>query len=173
MSSIEKWKLFLSPFLFLYCSILFLFVVPPNVVSSSVIPVLEPIYDSLGLSQSWRLFAPEVDNRNTQIFALITFADGQTAMLPLPENEPFPQRALHFKQRQWLHDLVPRMNSIWPETAEYVALKNWNENNPPTLVSLVCAWTQIRTPAEKSDGKHAKAGVFTFYTRAFAPQELN
>lgn len=178
MNKIESWKLWLSPILFAYSCLLFLSVAPPNPISACVVPPFIPIADVLGLSQSWELFAPDINKSNIQIYAFITFADGQTIVEPLPGDEPFPQRALHFKLRQWLHDLVPRMSAIWPETAMYIARLHKDSKNPPTLVSLVCHWSAIDSPfnsdrSETSRVENApKAGTFSFYTRAFRPEEL-
>lgn len=180
MNKIGSWKLWLSPILFAYSCVLLLSVAPSNPISRFVLPPFVPLFDSLGLSQSWELFAPDLDKTNIQIYAFITFADGQTLMDPLPSDEPFPQRALHFKLRQWMHDLVPRMNAIWADTATYVVRLHKNVENPPTLVSLVCRWTAISPPQQSvvSPGKQSayssgrQSGSFTFYTRAFRPEEL-
>ncbi len=178
MNKIESWKLWLSPILCVYSCLLFLSVAPANPISACVVPLFVPAADVLGLSQSWELFAPDLDKANIQIYAFITFADGQTIMEALPGDEAFPNRALHFKLRQWLHDLVPRMSAIWPDTAVYVARLHQNAENPPTLVSLVCRWKAIEPPLNSVGAvtsqfvKAPKSGAFSFYTRAFRPEEL-
>ncbi len=172
MNKIEPWKLWLSPILLVYSCVLFLGVAPKNQFSSMIIQWILPVSENLGLSQSWELFAPEIDKHNLQIYAFVRFADGATIMVPLPEDEEFPQRALHFKMRQWLHDLVPRTGAIWPETAIFVARRHYSADNPPALVSLACVWSEIPNPHQMKAGVTPKSGSFTFYTRAFRPEEL-
>ena len=68
---------------------------------------VQPLTRSVGLGQSWNLFAPP-DTVNTRLRAEITYSDGQTASWrspDWPQFSPLARLAMH-RRMEW-HDTIP------------------------------------------------------------------
>lgn len=118
--------------------------------------MVRPVVDyvmSLGLWQSWDMFAPDPLSINYSLHAQVFFKDGSLKVWEFPRMEKLGlwDRYQKERYRKWRERVRQDIySSIWDDTARYIARLHNNPTNPPTRVILVREWESIAPPQFKS-----------------------
>ncbi|MBM4317228.1 MAG: hypothetical protein FJ116_07085 [Deltaproteobacteria bacterium] len=110
----------------------------------------QPYMNYVGLWQSWNMFAPEPRSELVRMDAEIQYQSGEVRVWEFPRIERLGlfERVRKERYRKWAYDNV-RLDSnsgLWASTADFIALSNWDEQNPPVKVSLNRHWRLISNP---------------------------
>lgn len=126
-----------------------------------------------GLTQGWRLFAPDPQSMNSYVTAQITYRDSQkkTWQFPMPQDYGYYRRYFKARQLEWGAISLRLDNNavLWPDAARYVARLNNNLDNPPVTIALIRHWSYIPPPMS---GQPETWSQYTFFTYSVLPGDL-
>lgn len=130
----------------------------------ALLPYWGPVWQGIGFWQQWALFAPDVSNFSSRIFALIKYTDGSE------ETYDFGQGKRHefsgWKLRQLIHDLVPRDRSTWKDVCLFVLRQRSSRDKIPKQISLNCRIKPIVNVSDESQS------LKTFFVYEVLPGDL-
>ena len=115
-----------------------------------------PIMNTMGWTQYWGVFSPQLRDRNYHSTAVIDFADGTSKIYEFPRTKLDQNDLLsHFggeKKRKFFNDNMPWPNysQFLPSVARFIAKANDDPKNQPITVTLF--WHLHPTPPP--DPKH-------------------
>lgn len=119
-----------------------------------------------GLTQGWRLFAPDPQSMNSYVTAQITYRDSQkkTWQFPMPQDYGYYRRYFMDRQVGWSYESLGKNSNavLWPDAARYVARLNNQPNNPPVTVVLVRHWSTITLPISSQPETWHEYTLFTY-----------
>lgn len=140
---------------------------PASELKDTISPYVAPYVTSAGLSQSWRIFAPNLRRTDQSLYARVEYSDGDTAIWSPPGD-----RALGaVRTERWRKFLdVARQDSsadLWNPLARHIAREHVSGGVSPTSVTLVRASTPVPEPG--SDDQ-PESGAEEFYTLLLDPE---
>jgi len=119
-------------------------------VKNPIVEITKPAMDSLGWSQYWGVFAPDVRNQNYHCTAVIDFADGTSKLYEFP-NTNINQKDYfsHFggeKKRKLFNDNIAwaGYEQFRPSVFRFLARANDDPANPPQTITF--QWHHAWTP---------------------------
>lgn len=102
---------------------------PPSALREAALPVVEPYVRTLGLDQTWNLFAPDPPRATFEVLARIDYADGSWGEWRPPRND---------RWRKWLGAIrLDRNMALWAPTAAWIAASHDHDGRRPVTVTLV------------------------------------
>lgn len=102
---------------------------PSSALRQAALPVVEPYVRTLGLDQTWNLFAPDPPRATFEVLARIDYADGSWGEWRPPRND---------RWRKWLAAIRLDQNmALWEPTAAWIAGNHDSGGRRPVTVTLV------------------------------------
>lgn len=102
---------------------------PPSALREAALPVVEPYVRTLGLDQTWNLFAPDPPRATFEVLARVDYADGSWGEWRPPRND---------RWRKWLGAIrLDRNMPLWAPTAAWIAASHDHDGRRPVTVTLV------------------------------------
>lgn len=105
-----------------------------------------PYMNWLGLWQSWNMFAPSPGETNTDLEAVLTYADGSVRTVRFTEPRTLGPVRRYFseRERKWEENLSNGPGAaIWRDAAVFVARRNCDWRSPVVRVSIIAHWADI------------------------------
>jgi len=114
--------------------------------------LIRPVFNQTGLWQGFAVYCPNPRQKNVHVSALVTFADGSTALWDFPRLERMPvlERAQKERIRKVSTDYVFWSDYKWlcPDTCKYIARQYAHDGKIPVTVTLLGHWSLIPPPEE-------------------------
>ena len=114
---------------------------------------IDPVLDVTGLWQeTWRLFAPEIDQTNVIVTARISYDDGSSRMWRCPDwiKMSIWERFVNFREMEFIDSVhLDENHTVWLSYADYLARTVAHPENPdaePTRVDLVRHLAHVPPP---------------------------
>jgi len=133
--------------------------------------IVEPVRDSVGLDQTWSVFAPEPRRQTFALNAQIKYNDGTSETWTVPTGDPFIAEYRVYHWQKWSEyaraDDTPW---LWEPFAAWVARTHNSATRHPVQVILVRRWFDLNPP-----GSHPSRGPwheYTYYSLAVTPSVL-
>ena len=102
---------------------------PSSALREAAFPVVEPYVRTVGLDQTWNLFAPDPPRATFEVLARIDYADGSRGEWRAPRND---------RWRKWLAAVRLAQNmALWEPTAAWIAANHDSGGRRPVTVTLV------------------------------------
>ncbi len=127
----------------------------------------------IGMVQYWRVFAPDLRDKNWHSTALIEFADGTLKYyeFPRPQFMSMTEAFVKAKERTFFYELLANKNyaKMLPDIARYLARANFDQANQPRTVTLIFNYALMPAPDPNKWtyisqlAAHTKSGVFFVY----------
>jgi hypothetical protein len=114
-----------------------------------------PIMTTMGWTQYWGAFAPNVISWNYHSTAVIEFADGTSRLYEFPHAKADRSDLLTdfclTKERQLFNYTLPKpgYSQFLPSVARFIAKANVDPINPPTMVTILVHTIPISPPDPK------------------------
>jgi len=128
------------------------------------VPGLAPnrLLDTMGVSQSWGVFAPRPASQRIALSAEVTFVDGGHATWTPPRAGP-AAAALGYHWQMWTSAVVAdSASSLWAPAARWIAANGGWGSRRVARVTLRRSWTDLAGPGTR--GPPAITNEFDFYT---------
>lgn len=127
---------------------------PSSALREATLPVVEPYVRTVGLDQTWNLFAPDPPRATFEVLARIEYADGSSGTWHPPRND---------RWRKWLGAARLDSNmSLWIPTAAWIAGHHDHGGRRPVTVTLVRRGRELPPPG--SGGAEAEWQELPFFT---------
>jgi hypothetical protein len=124
----------------------------------------DPYVNSLGLDQTWSVFAPDPRRVSLDMEARITYSNGETATWTVPRGGSLIGSYWDYRWRKWLENVVQEANrGLWRPTAQFIAQRRRRSGSLPTRVTLVRRWRDL-TPPGARPRKRPRWQQYAFYT---------
>jgi hypothetical protein len=138
------------------------------------------VCDFFGWVQNWRLFGPEIRNRNFHSLGLIGYEDGTIGSWEPPRFEllTLNQKYRKDKFHKWDQDCLPWDNyrDFWPGLARYVGNLHYDPKNKPVWFMLLRSEADIPDPRTGPilDPTHMPAHnrLLNAFTYHFRPEDF-
>ena len=122
--------------------------------------IVRPVRDSVGLDQTWSVFAPEPRRETFALDAQIKYADGTAETWTVPTGDPLIAEYRTYHWQKWSEyaraDDTP---ILWEPFAAWVARTHDSPTRHPVSVTLVRRWYDLYPP-----GSHPSRGPWNEYT---------
>jgi len=172
-------RLAVNAFIILYVVTIFCWTLPVETRLSRFINGLtRPVVLSLGIWQSWDLFAPDPRTMQVRMNATVTLRDGTTRNWIFFQSEG-PGAIARLRQeryRKWAHDNVrlDEKSELWEPTALFIARQFADEQNPPVRVELHRHWADMLPPPDAGlpERRETDWQQYTFYRRDISAEDL-
>ena len=111
--------------------------------------MVQPVYDytiKSGLWHGWDMFSPDPMSINFRLHAQVFFKDGSLEIWEFPRMEKLSlwERYQKERYRKWRERVRQDIyQSVWDDTARYIARLHNNPTNPPVRIVLVRQWESI------------------------------
>lgn len=124
-------------------------------------PVLSPYVTTVGLNQSWRLFAPNPTRTSRELYAEVGYADGSKAVWRPPDGVLLDSYRT-YRWRKWAAELrKDSSEEMWEPAAVFIAGETVRDGEVPTSVTLVRRWMKV---PELGSGEEGVWREYAFYT---------
>jgi hypothetical protein len=107
-----------------------------------------PVLYSVGLDQSWGVFAPDPRRQVVQFRADVTYADGGHASWRVPTGDAFVGEYWDYRWLKWVEYALSADYGLqlWQPAAIYAARKSVVGTHRPMYVKLVSRWYNLQPP---------------------------
>ncbi|TMK83474.1 MAG: hypothetical protein E6G46_03240 [Actinobacteria bacterium] len=133
--------------------------------------IVQPVRDSVGLDQTWSVFAPEPRRETFALDASITYNDGTSEVWAVPTGDPYIAEYRTYHWQKWSENVrLDDMSWLWSPLAVWLARSHNTSVRHPIQISLTRRWYILNPP-----GTHPSRGPwneFTFYSLAVTPSVL-
>jgi hypothetical protein len=127
-----------------------------------------PVRDSVGLDQTWSVFAPDPRRETYALEADLTYTDGTTERWLVPTGDPFISAYRTYHWQKWSeYARADDRAYLWEPFAAWVARTHNSASRHPVSVTLVRRWYVLNPP-----GAHPSRGhwnEYTYYSLAVTP----
>lgn len=107
----------------------------------------QPYLNALGLDQNWALFAPDPRRVVIDVFADVTFSDGQKAVWRFPHDGALIGDYRDYRWRKWEENLISPANAVlWRPAAQWAASSEASAGHVPKTVALVEHFANLEPP---------------------------
>jgi len=148
---------------------------PVNALPAEIVRALvRPYFRWTGLFQTWDMFSPLPERRNSYLEAMVVFTDGTTRFWTFPRMERMSYGRRYAKERyRKFEEVLPedKYSDLWPDAARRVAREFRGGSKRPEIVMLILNWSDL---AEESDGNFSATPwqSRTFYRYRVAAEDL-
>lgn len=147
-----KYKTAIIAGLLIYFFSISVWIAKPGPLKTSLLSLVTPLSTPLSIFQSWA--NANTREANYHETAVITFQDGSLKLYEFPRL----QKLRYFKRfRQAKYRTIFSENMPWadcldflPDLSRFLACANWQEDNQPTMISLIHNWCYIPPPNPQS-----------------------
>jgi len=133
--------------------------------------IVEPVRDSVGLDQTWSVFAPEPRRETFALDARITYNDGTSEVWAVPTGDPYIAEYRTYHWQKWSeYARADDTSWLWEPLAAWLARTHNGSVRHPVEVTLTRRWYILNAP-----GTHPSRGPwneFTYYALAITPSLL-
>lgn len=120
---------------------------PMSEVRRLVLPVARPVLNATGLTQSWRMFAPDPPRQSTELVARILYSDGSLATWRPPEGGPVLAGYRTYHWRKWASAARTKGNrELWEPAARWIAANHDSAGRRTVRIDLVSRWRALLPP---------------------------
>ncbi|MBW3651772.1 MAG: hypothetical protein KY458_14500 [Actinobacteria bacterium] len=127
---------------------------PSSALRDATLPVVEPYVRTVGLDQTWNLFAPDPPRTTFEVLARIEYADGTSGTWRPPRND---------RWRKWLGAVrLDRNMSLWVPTAAWIAGHHDHGGRRPVTVTLVRRGRELLPPGSGTEAEWQEHPFFTY-----------
>ncbi len=132
---------------------------PDSAIKRALTPVLQPVAQSLGLDQGWRMYAPDVIRQLELIEVQVTMEDGSTRAWVNPSGDKVigPFTWYHWQK---LKENLPRDKTMRADLAHWVVRELTDPSETPVRVQIIMRTRQLPPPGANSP---RSVGVETLY----------
>ena len=121
--------------------------------------IVRPVRDSVGLDQTWSVFAPEPRRQSFALDALIKYSDGTTETWTVPTGDPFIAEYRTYHWQKWSeYARADDTQLLWEPFAVWVARTHNSASRHPVSVTLIRRWYDLNPP-----GSHPSRGPWNEY----------
>jgi hypothetical protein len=142
--------------------------IPTSYVQKKLNDVVLPVRDSLGLDQTWSVFAPEPRSQTFGLYAKIAYADGTSDIWTVPTGDPYISEYRTYHWQKWSeYARLDDQTNLWEPLAVWIARTHDRAGRHPSEVTLVRTWYDLYPP-----GKHPSRGEtyqYEYYTLQVTP----
>lgn len=122
---------------------------PGSALRASLVPLIAPVVESVGLQQDWALFAPEPQRQSLDFYAEVTLLDDTAVRWEPPRQHLWPAGARAERWRKWWERMRRDENEqLWRPTARWIAAQHGSAGGGALTVSLVRRWRDTPPPGE-------------------------
>jgi hypothetical protein len=132
---------------------------PDSAIKRTLMPVLQPVAQSLGLEQSWRMYAPDVIRQMELIEVQVSMGDGSTRTWVNPSGDKVigPFTWYHWQK---LKENLPRDKMMRADLAHWAVRELTDPSETPVRVQIIMRTRQLPPPGA---GSPRSVGVETLY----------
>lgn len=132
---------------------------PDSAIKRALMPVLEPVAQSMGLEQRWRMYAPDVIRQLELTEVQVTMEDGSTRTWVNPSGDKVigPFTWYHWQK---LKEGLPRDPTMRADAAHWAVRKLTDPSETPVRVQIIMRTMQLPPPGA---GVRGAVGVETLY----------
>lgn len=122
--------------------------------------IVRPVRDSVGLDQTWSVFAPEPRRQSFALDAQIKYTDGTAETWTVPTGDPFIAEYRTYHWQKWSeYARADDTQLLWEPLAVWLARTHNNPTRHPVSVTLTRRWYDLNPP-----GSHPSRGPWNEYT---------
>lgn len=120
---------------------------PRSGLRDSLVPVVRPFVETVGLDQNWSVFAPNPRRLTLDLTARVEFADGRSTVWRVPlHREPFLTPYRTYRWQKWMeHVRADDSSGLWGPVARWIAAEHADEGEV-ARVTLVRHWYDTPEP---------------------------
>lgn len=121
---------------------------PGSDLRNKVLQGTGPYLNATGLDQNWLLFAPDPRHYSIGVSALVSYANGQTAVWTPPERGPLVGTYSDYRWRKWEENITVPANgpALWQAAALWAANHVPPTRQAVTQVRLIETFSAINPP---------------------------
>jgi hypothetical protein len=122
---------------------------PDSKIKQSLVPLLEPVAQAVGLEQVWQMYAPNVIREQEYTDIQVTMADGTVRTWQPPSGDKVigPFVWYHWQK---LKENLPRDLNMRADTAHWVVRKLTDPGEKPVRVRIILRATPIAPPGQRA-----------------------
>jgi hypothetical protein len=145
--------------------------IPTSYLQVKLNKIVQPVRDSVGLDQTWSVFAPEPRRQTFGLDARITYSDGTAETWTVPTGDPVIAEYRTYHWQKWSeYARADDSSLLWGPLAVWLARTHDNSVRHPVQISLIRRWYDLYPP-----GSHPSRGPwnqFTYYALQVTPAIL-
>ena len=133
--------------------------IPTSYLQKKLNKIVLPVRDSVGLDQTWGVFAPEPRSQTFGLYARIAYPDGKSEIWTVPTGDPYLSEYRTYHWQKWSEYVrLDAQPNLWEPLAIWVARTHDRPNHHPSEVTLVRSWYDLFPP-----GSHPSRGQWYQY----------
>jgi hypothetical protein len=134
--------------------------IPTSYLQLKLNSIVEPVRDSVGLDQTWSVFAPDPRQQTFGLEARITYDDGGAETWVVPTGDPFVAEYRTYHWQKWAEFArADDTQVLWGPLAVWLARTHNGPTRHPAVVTLIRRWYDLNPP-----GSHPSRGPWHEYT---------
>ena len=145
--------------------------IPSSYLQRKLNTIVQPVRDSVGLDQTWSVFAPEPRQQTFGLGATISYDNGTKEIWSVPTGDPFISEYRTYHWQKWSeYARADDQPALWEPLAIWLARTYDRSNRHPTEVVLTRYWYDLFAP-----GTHPIRGPWhevTYFSLAITPSIL-
>jgi predicted DCC family thiol-disulfide oxidoreductase YuxK len=121
---------------------------PNSAIRHHVMRPGQPYLNALGLDQNWGLFAPDPRRSVIDVYAIVKYDDGSTAVWRFPHNDALVGTYRDYRWRKWAENVFNTDNGVvlWRPAAVWAGRQMSRAGRQEQTVTLVRRWANLSPP---------------------------
>ena len=146
--------------------------IPTSYLQKKLNNIVLPVRDSLGLDQTWSVFAPEPRSQTFGLYARVAYADGTSDIWTVPSGDPYVSEYRTYHWQKWSeYARLDVQTSLWEPLAIFIARTYDRPNRHPSEITLVRTWYDLFPPG--SHPNHGETYQYEYFTLQVTPSVLS
>jgi len=142
--------------------------IPTSYLQTQLNKIVLPVRDSVGLDQTWSVFAPEPRSQTFGLYAKISYPDGTSDIWTVPTGDPYISEYRTYHWQKWSEYVrLDAQPQLWEPLAVWIARTHDKPSRHPSEITLVRTWFDLFPPG--SHPNHGQTYQYEYFSLQVTP----